>query len=322
MVKISIIYYLNGNTKNLKNSINSLLQMNSIENVEIIIMNDCASNDVVDILTSSKILLHKNVKFVTLSQNLGHSYCYNLGLKISSSNYIYFAGQEIKFQNNFVTEILNLITDNKDQDLIVFKNNYDRYFSISSKIDKEEVKLFTQLDSEILCQNDWNLANKIFNKEFLIKNKIKMTEFHYYPALFVLSVFSKFKKMIYVHKSLAKLSHTIKLTNNLYDFLFQIHEFYSIEKKINFLDKKMKDALEFWTTKITLYDFINYVINSDMNDEEKELAISSAYKLNLKLYSNFFVNECFNLINENKWKHYFKSFKPKLAWIQKEFDTK
>ena len=323
--KISIIYYINANTKNLKQSINSLIQLNLIEDAEVIILNDCASNDVIEILDASKIFTLPNVKIVTLSQSLGHSYCYNLGTKISSSNYVYYAGSEIKFQSNFLVELFNTIeTNNKVHDLIIFKNNFERHFTISSSLssDANEIKIFTQLEPELLYDNDWNLANKIFNKEFLFRNKIEMIEFHHYPALFVLAVLSKFKKMLYINKTLTKLNHSLKLTNNLYDFLFQIQEFYTIEKKINSSNKNIKAAIEFWTTKIVLYDFIQYIVNSDMSDKEKELAINSAYKLNLKLYNNFSENEYLKLINEKKWKNYFIAFKPKLSWIQKEFNTK
>ncbi|WP_027124057.1 glycosyltransferase family 2 protein [Mycoplasmoides pirum] len=322
MPKISIIYHIYKNVKNLKTSLNSILQLDNLDDLELILINDNASEDVIEIVNNSKILNLKNIKYVHLSQNLGHSYCYNLAIDLCKTDYLFFCGSETKLQNDFINKVVKNIDSNKDTDILIFRNNYERYFSIQSSLEEKEIEVFTQLKPELVYEMEWNLSNKVFHKDFLIKNKIKFIEFHSYLALFILTTLSKFKKIVYVNESIAKFTIDLKPSHNLYDYLFQTQEFYSVEKKLNTSNLKIKKALEFWTTKICLYDFINYVINSDMNDKEKELAIIAAYKLNLKLYNNFFTNEYFKLIKEKKWKEYFTMFKPKLVWIQKEFNTK
>lgn len=322
MPKISIIYHLYSNTKNLKKSLNSIMQMEGLDDVELVIIDDHATQEVLDVLNNTKVNTLKNYKLVSCSQNLGHSYSYNLGIKIATANYVFLAGSEVKFKPDFVKSITKCIDQYSQPDMLFFQNNYDRYFTTIPKINLSETQMFTQLDADLVYEIDWTLSNKVFKKNFLIKSKTQLIEFHYYPALFVMSALAKFHKLVYLNKDLVECRNNTVPSYNLYDLIFQIEEFYALAKKYGLNTPEYNSVLEFWSTKISLYDFIYYVINSDLTDREKEIAISAAYKLNTKIYSKFSTNKYIKRIQQEKWRLFFSRFKPKLAWVQKEFNTK
>lgn len=322
MSKISIIYHIYKNTENLKNSLNSILNLNNLNDIELIIFDDYAKDEVLKIINLENFKQIKNIKYISSSQNLGHAYSYNLGTKISNSDYVYFSGSECVFNKDFVKNVLEFSDLYANPDILVFKNNLKNDLLKKNKIDLNKNNVFNHLSADLVYESESNISNKIFKREFLIKNKLEMVQNHFYPTVFILEVLAKAKKIVFIEKQLMQFVDNLKPSFNLYDLLFQLEEFYEIKKRLNLSNKDYDKILEFWAIKIGFYDFINYVINSNLTDEEKILAISVSYKLIIKIYPKYQSNENIKLIKEKKWRDFFTKFKPKLLWVQKQFKDK
>lgn len=324
MSKLSIIYHVYTNCVNLENSLNSIIKMNNLDDIELILIDDNAFEREYNIVKNSKIKNLKNFKYVICSQNLGHSYSYNLGTKIATSDYIFFAGSEIEFKSNFIIELTKIIDKFEQPDVVMFSENNFRYFKLNDKNNISNTQLFINLDPNLIYINDWTLGNKIFKKNFLINNKCEMTEFRNYSILFTLNTLAKSNKIVYLNETLTKYVINLKPSFNLYDLIFQTNEFSNLIKKYNWNSKEYKNALGFLTIKTILYDFVYFVLNSEMTTEEKKVTINKAYKFLHKDWNKSYssINECTKSIIETKWKNYFNKFKPKLSWVEKEFNTK
>lgn len=316
MPKISIIYHIYKNTANLKNSLNSILNLSDLGSVELIIFDDYATDEVLKIISLENFKQIKNIKYISSAQNLGHAYSYNLGTKISAADYVYFAGSECVFNKDFVKNTLNFSDLYANPDVLVFKNNLKNDLLKKSKIDLTKNNVFNHLSADLVYESENNISNKVFKREFLIKNKLEMVENHFYPAVFVLDVLAKAKKIVFIEEQLIQFVKNPKPSFNLYDLLFQIEEFYEIKKRLNLSNKEYDKVLEFWAVKIGFYEFIDYVIKSNLTDEEKILAINVSYKLLIKIYPKYQSNENIKLIKEKKWRDFFIKFKPKLSWIK------
>lgn len=322
MSKISIIYHIYKNTTNLKNSLNSILNLSDLNSVELIIFDDYATDEVLKIISLENFKQIKNIKYISSAQNLGHAYSYNLGTKISASDYVYFAGSECIFNKDFVKNILNFSDLYANPDILVFKNNLKNDLLRKNKIDLTKNNVFNHLSADLVYESENNISNKVFKREFLIKNKLEMVENHFYPAVFILDVLAKAKKIVFIEEQLIQFIKNPKPSFNLYDLLFQIEEFYEIKKRLNLSNKEYDKVLEFWAIKIGFYEFIDYVIKSNLTDEEKILAINVSYKLLIKIYPKYQSNENIKLIKEKKWRDFFIKFKPKLSWIKNSLTDK
>lgn len=316
MPKISIIYHIYKNTANLKNSLNSILNLSDLNSVELIIFDDYATDEVLKIISLENFKQIKNIKYISSAQNLGHAYSYNLGTKISAADYVYFAGSECIFNKDFAKNILNFSDLYSNPDILVFKSNLKNDLLKKNKIDLTKNNVFNHLSADLVYESENNISNKVFKKEFLIKNKLEMVENHFYPAVFILDVLAKAKKIVFIEEQLIQFIKNPKPSFNLYDLLFQIEEFYEIKKRLNLSNKEYDKVLEFWAIKIGFYEFIDYVIKSNLTDEEKILAINVSYKLLIKIYPKYQSNENIKLIKEKKWRDFFIKFKPKLSWIK------
>lgn len=322
MPKISIIYHIYKNTTNLKNSLNSILNLSDLNSVELIIFDDYATDEVLKIINLEHFKQIKNIKYISSAQNLGHAYSYNLGTKISAADYVYFAGSECVFNKDFVKNILNFSDLYANPDILVFKNNLKNDLSKKNKIDLTKNNVFNHLSADLVYESENNISNKVFKREFLIKNKLEMVENHFYPAVFILDVLAKAKKIVFIEEQLIQFIKNPKPSFNLYDLLFQIEEFYEIKKRLNLSNREYDKVLEFWAIKIGFYEFIDYVIKSNLTDEEKILAINVSYKLLIKIYPKYQSNENIKLIKEKKWRDFFIKFKPKLSWIKNSLTDK
>ncbi|WP_027120158.1 glycosyltransferase family 2 protein [[Mycoplasma] testudinis] len=322
MPKISIIYHLYNTVKNLKNSLDSIINLAQSKDVELIVIDDYASDKVREIINEKDFIDGKNIRYISTSQNMGHSYSYNLGTQIARGEYVYFAGSEYLLDKKFVSVISKTVDEYEKPDIIIFQETLHRYFENKSDIDLTKSHVFDQLSSDIILQSEGIIFNKIYRKDFLLKNKIQLVESHFYTGLFVLETLAKFKKYVYIPETLITLVKNFKPSFNLYDLLFQIEEFYDLSKRHNLTNKSYSQVLEFWAIKIGLYDFINFIIYSDLKQKEQEIALNAAWKLITKIYPKYYENKYLFGIKQDKWINYFTKFKPKLSWVEKEFNTK
>ena len=76
----------------------------------------------------------KHFKIISISQNLGHSYCFNFALPYIDTPYVYFASSSVVLKPNFVSSINNALKDKNaftpEAQKEAFKRTYNAVLNI------------------------------------------------------------------------------------------------------------------------------------------------------------------------------------------------
>lgn len=108
---ISVIIPVYNSSSYLLDCLNSVLNQ-SYYNLEIILIDDCSTDDSLSLLNSmidSRILLIKN------SENMGVSYCRNLGLDVCSGDYVLFIDSDDIISSDFILNLYrSLLSSSSD----------------------------------------------------------------------------------------------------------------------------------------------------------------------------------------------------------------
>ena len=319
MVSLAVVYHLCMNARNLRPSLKSFAALNDIE---FILCDDNAQNDAREVAKSTEVDKLANFRYVRTSQEFGQAYAFNMGVKLASARYVYFADRQVSVDANLTAKLEEFIAKEGHSDLIVLGDDATRFFHTKQPVEIDSYRTFLNPQADLIFQTDWGLSNKIFAREFLLKYKIEMAESHYYPAAFILSALARFTKALYANVTLTTFRLSSQPDYNVYDYLFQILEFYEVLKKNNWTVDQHR-AVEFWAIKAALYDFPGAILNTrKMSDPEREKALFNALKILDKTFPEWRRNPYLELIAEDKWRSYFKKFKSHLKWVRREFDTK
>lgn len=174
----------------LKKSLNSIIKQ-FYKNIEIICVEDCSTDLTKKIL--KEYLKDPRIKIIYNNTNGGLGFSRNVGLKHSKGRYIQFVDSDDWLELNTFQDVLPYIESN-DLDLIIY--NSKKYYQekdvwVKSELEKETDKNYPirnaihGLCGKILIINDIHKYlfklfvtawNKIYKKDFLIKNKIVFPE--------------------------------------------------------------------------------------------------------------------------------------------------
>ncbi len=319
-MKLSFIYHVNSNWETLEKSINSIFNQTN-KNFELILVYDDPNKNVVNEISKFKFNKLKKFKFVSTNQKIGHSWSFNIGLDLAKGDYIYYLGSNITISKDFVKNILHLIDNNKDCDLIVIDNKQSKV--ITKTFNKIGIDLFSVLTPSI--------KNKIYNVEFLRKNKIYFELFKYYPLMHLLKCLDCMKKAVfYNNPKLVTFANNKKYSYNLYNIFEQSTYLIENKDKFNFL-KNNKDnniCFEYMIIYSILYSFLYKIHQSywkltsyfSSNIIGKALHTSNVWLT--KYIPDWRKNPVItnNLLGQSKnLNNYFKDFKFRLIYIHDFF---
>lgn len=213
------------NTENLENTIESILNQ-SITDIEIICINNTKDNTILEKYQDNddRIIVQEKNQHLMLSLNNA--------IQDSKGNYILIADQENLFNQNVLTSLYSKTIEKKAQ-LAIFKQNNE---VTDENIKIDSLSRLVGLDSftiekikDELFEINANLFNKLFNKEFLLKNNIKFdTTIENSEELFFYESLLKSEKTILVNEPLYK-------TNNkriIQDTIGNYEEYIKCQKKI------------------------------------------------------------------------------------------
>lgn len=281
-MKLSIVYNICNISKNLDKSLESIQKISN-KNFEIIFVFNL-SNKLVEKILPLLNFLKQKVSFVFLDQNLGHSYAYNIGLKLAKGEYVYFAGSKNIFKEDFVTKI-DEITSKEKYDFIVLNDGEQKRFSNEDYIKNKHTDIMS-------------IKRKVFNKNFLIKNNIFFTNYKNFNQLYLFYVNENAKKIGYIEKNICDLIYSEKVNYNLYDILTCSEILFKIINESEF-DKDKKEYYRMIITVSILYEFIYKVFK---NYSDKNIIINSitnAYRVIEKIYPEYKENK-YLIKNKNK----------------------
>ena len=116
----------------IEEAINSIIKQ-SHKNWKLYIIDDCSSDHSINIISNYEKL--KNIFIIKLKKNKGPSFCRDLGVRISSSDYISFIDSDDIWESNKLEHQLKFMIDNK------YDFSYSDYTPIiQTKFEKKYLK--------------------------------------------------------------------------------------------------------------------------------------------------------------------------------------
>lgn len=284
MPKVSIIVPVYNTAKYLKQCIDSLTNQ-TLNEIEIIIINDCSPDNSSDIITSYK---DKRIKIINHNKNMGIGKSRNDGIKKATGKYIAFVDSDdfvdlnmyekyYNFANannlDFVTGFYNKVLNNK---IINFKNDYFEITNIHKN--KNLINLI-----------DYGPCNKIFKREIITKNNIKFDEN------------KKFEDIPFVVSALCHSENVGHINDYLYNYRIRGNS------ETTTIDKRTKDIFD-------ILEKVNKIFpQTERNSLEVEYfnitqitryMLKQKYQKNKNLKLNF-INQGFEILNNKypNWKN-------------------
>ncbi len=301
---VSIIVPVYNTEEYLEECLNCLVNQ-TLENIEIICINDASTDNSLKILND----FSKNddrIIIISNETNQGLSITRNRGIKAAKGEYIVFFDSDDLIETDAYEKLYNEVKEH-EQDMIIY--NFKRFddegvewFEIvqkNSNIDEYAEKTNIIEHPELL----WNTiaCNKFIKRDFLIEHNLKFLEKRLFEDLLFSTqiqcltdsigiypdVIYKWRFREKGNKSISQSNENIK---NLKDRIFISNEIINLLKE----NEKFKSLLPHLYKKLLEHDFIIFINQLDMADEEfKETMISEIVPL-----IETFPKESFDDINE------------------------
>jgi glycosyltransferase involved in cell wall biosynthesis len=251
MVKVSVIIPVYNVEEYLKEALNSVINQ-SLKNIEIITIDDESTDNSLEIL---KEYAEKDKRFIILKQkNKGAGAARNTGLEHAHGEYLSFLDADDIFELKMLEKAYNK-AKKLSLDLVTFGANdfKEEDLSNSKRISHDIIKRYLP-KKEVFNYNDFPeyifntflicAWNKLYKKDFIVRNKIKFQEIHRTEdLLFTSKALIKAKRIAVLDIPLVNYRRHVKScqsTNDLYpkDFyhaLLELKNFLINEKLFNSL---------------------------------------------------------------------------------------
>ena len=237
---VSILIPVYGVEKYIERCAHSLFSQ-TYENIEYIFVDDCSPDKSIEVLKSViELYPHrkKSIKILKLTINRGVGITRKTAFEISTGNYILFVDSDDYIEKNMVELMINQAYLKKSD--IVFCSIINEYENGDKKVVKH---IFSNDKKEILRSSfsQPSLCNKMFRRDIITKNKIKIHEdinygedLSFTPRVIYYSYrFSVVDKLLYHYVIRNKGSYTSNFTEkHVEQTLFVVKELDSFFKNI------------------------------------------------------------------------------------------
>lgn len=240
MYKVSIIIPVYNAEKFIDNTVKCILNQSiGFENIEVIFVDDCSSDNSRDIINEYA-MNYENIKYEFLNKNSGSaSKPRNIGIQKASAPFIIFLDSDDEFYNDYCEILYNTI-NNADVDVV----NCERTSKLNNKLYiPNNIQTFDDYQKSIgndekifLRHTVWG---KIFRKSFLKENNIQFLNMLFEDIVFSLECTVKTNKniinlpnypgYIYLIENDDSITHDVSL-KTLEDFLKCIELLYDLIK--------------------------------------------------------------------------------------------
>jgi glycosyltransferase involved in cell wall biosynthesis len=275
---ISIIIPVFNNEKYFERCISSVINQ-TYKNIEIIIINDCSTDNVEKIILKYK-ELDNRIIYEKNTNNMGVGYSRNRGIDLSNGKYIYFLDSDDYIKENTIELLYKTIKPNDSYCCMLSGFKEVDGVVKSAKRSIEELEL---LKSPSVCI-------RLFNKDIILKSNIRFSNLRIAEDLeFIFKILLYNSNVSYLDEALYTYvihndSSLRRYTDNQLDTLKAIDSVCEYAKEIGKYDEN-KEKIEYVAVDHILVGTINRIMNT------------SDYKMDS-------INKCIDYINNNfpDWK--------------------
>lgn len=288
MVKISVIVPVYNTSKYLKKCLDSLVNQ-TLQDIEIIVINDCSTDNSKKIIEEYK--KYKNIKIINNNINKGIGYTRNKGLEIATGKYISFIDSDDFVALNMFEKMYKKAEDDK-LDIVVCRFHKlleKENGSFEEKNPKYSIPYFknTSLKDNPRLLLEVNLApwNKIYKKELFTPDVRFPENLKYEDAIVVVKTMIRAQKIGMLEDKLnyyivRNNSESTVMDERVFDILIIDDQILEELRKQEYYD----DIKNYVERKII--GSISYYIKQQKYQKDKELA-------------NNFINEAKNYLDNN-----------------------
>lgn len=231
-LRFSIVICAYNLEKVIKEAMDSILTQR-FKNFELIVVDDCSTDNTYKVLKKYE-KQDPRVKILQTEENSGPAKARNVGVEQAKGEYIvYLDGDDTLYNRNTLTKVDKTIGDD-NPDITFFGV---QYVGGSNKAYIPNAENSTQ-KARIVCDMHFQVASKVWRREFLLENNIKFIDNLYYgeDMLYSLTAVIKSKKLkygefpIYVYyrnrEGSIMSTPTIKKCKNMYLVMYYLMELY------------------------------------------------------------------------------------------------
>lgn len=220
---VSIIIPIYNVEKYIERCLQSVINQ-SIKNIEIILVDDCGTDNSIDIAT--KLLSESDVdyKIVHHEKNAGLSAARNTGLKVAQGEYVYFLDSDDWIAPDTIEVMLDAAERHNAECVVA---GYDDCEDVSGMViaspyvyRQEQFFANRQAVVDAYCGKSIPVTawNKLIKRDFLLKNNLFFTEGIYHEdSLWTFQLFARLKNCVLIPKQTYKYSINPNSIMNLID---------------------------------------------------------------------------------------------------------
>lgn len=180
--KVSIIIPVYNASDYIMNALKSIEnQTMNFEDIEVVLVNDCSTDNTVDIINEYK-SKHDNIVLINLNENAGGpAIPRNIGITYASADYLMFLDQDDTFKSNACEVLYNKISG-ENVDVVCGNHNIvvngvaRPVFNFDSWAKEDEIKINSIDENPNFLSIGTTAWSKIFRKSLVLDNNIKFVE--------------------------------------------------------------------------------------------------------------------------------------------------
>lgn len=298
MCKVSVIVPMYNAERYLRKCIENVInQTIGFENIELIIVDDCSSDKSLSIAQEYE-KTYTNIKVIQSEKNTGVAgHARNLGIKKASGKYLMFSDADDFFELDACELLYDFAEENKADFVTANYQNTDEDGTPWDEpvFDKKKYETF-KLDSKDYINSFFvlnsSVCNKIFNREFVLKNELKFLEgvpaedaFFSYSAMMHTEKIFYNNNIIYNYRNRSKSEVLSVSWNCSKDYFDKINKSYKEIYKL-FKENNRMDYYKFFYAKNMTYMLYKFIDSKSINNDERIEILAEMrwfYKLSIEL---------------------------------------
>lgn len=304
MIKVSVIVPVYNTEKYLKKCLDSLVNQ-TLDDIEIIVINDCSPDNANEILAEYE-KKYKNIKVIHNKTNKGIGYNRNLGIEKANGKYIAFVDSDDYVDITMYEKMYNK-AEKENLDLVLcnfYKNLEKQNGSLEALVPEfiiPDFKNTTLKDyPDLLLKVNLAPWNKLYRRSLFTKDVRFPENLKYEDAIVVIKAMARSKKIGIVDEKL---------------------NYYLVRSKseTTVMDKKVYDILTI--TKMMIEELKSHNYYEDIKEYVEAMTIRNLFRYTLqqkyqkdKNIRNDFIDKAFDYLNSE-----FPNWKNNKIWKQRNF---